>query len=804
MGGHESVSQEGAGEVTHKRPGDNTFKQGKTRGSTVTSTREAGVTEGKRSRITRGEWYFLIGVVVVSLALRIAYHYEMRGNPLVENLQLDEQFHDRWAKSIAAGDIIGEGVFFRAPLYPYLLGFSYWLFGPTADTPRLFQHVLGSGIILLVYILARSLFGRRSAIVASLLGAFYTVMICFEGRLLFDLPLTFLVLLWLTHATLYTDKPAWTPYAFSGFLFGLVCIMRPTFLALAPFLFGFVVRTQLTGRHGILRSAIVLVAAFLIPVAAVTVRNVMAGGDFVLIASQGGINFYIGNNPQSDGMSSWVPEAGEVWGQSREVEYIAEQAMGRQLRPSEVSAYWYEKGQEFLLNEPVAFLGLLLKKAYLFWSHIEISNNLSYYLFERASLLLGILPVGFWLVGPLGLAGAILARKDRHARLFLLFIVLYFLVTIFFFVADRFRLPVIPVLCIFAGYAVDFIIHSAAVRNWSSLARTVALVASGALIVNTNFAQLPPQLTFGEEGVQGQAALQSGDLVKAVELLERAVDREPGNSSVHINLGVALWGMGKTEEAAEALRSGMRGNPYPASINLAHLFFNLQQMDSASMYAESAIKARPFAPGGYVIAAKIALVKHDNRRAEEILLAGLNACRDNFVYGEYLLAGIQIQSGNVAAAEAIYRRVLAHTGRSRQPDYALGSEKEQFGEDLQTLHAKTLQGLGRVFAENGKRDSSEAYLRSSAALLPAKGDVWADWGVSLLRLNRLDEADTVMRRAVSLNPGNPGIWFNYATLLARKGEIDRARQALVQALALKPDFEEARRLMQALTGTPKH
>lgn len=498
-------------------------------------------------------------------------------------------------------------------------------------------------------------------------------------------------------------------------------------------------------------------------------------------------------------MTSSVHEAGGVFWENRQVEYIAEQALGYSPSPSEVSAYWYDRAWEFIRGEPLAFLRLLVKKFYLFWTHFEIANNLSYYWFERSSLVLKMLPVGFWLVGPLGLAGAAVAWKEPKARLPILFLLLYCTVTIAFFVTDRFRLPVVPVLCIFAGYVVHKTSVYLMMRHWRSLVGSGTFIAAGALLVNTNFASLRSDVGLGEEGMKARAAIESGNFVKAAELLERVVLLEPGNSGAHINRGIALWKLGKTQEAADAFRAGIKGDPYLASINLAHLYYTNSLMDSVGTHAHRAVKERPFAPGGYIIGAKMFLVQQKIRQAEETLLAGLANCRDDFVYGEYLLAGIYFHNGNVVAADSMYRRVLARTLQLKQPRYSIGSEEVQFGEDLPTLHAKTLHALGRVFAVHQRLDSSEAYLRSAAYLLPTKPDVWADWGVCLLRMNRLGEADTVMRRAVILDANNPTIWFNYATVLARNAEFEGAKQAVSMALALKPDFDEARHLSRILS-----
>ena len=753
--------------------------------------------------LTRTEKRLLLAITLFALALRIGYHVAMDGNVLVQHLQLDEAYHDSWSQSIAAGDFIGKDVFFRAPLYAYLVATLYALFGHHPDLVRLLQHILGAGLVTLTYILSRFLLGKRAAVVASILCATYAVLISFEGRLLFDSLLTFMVFLWLTLAIIGSERDSWKWYALLGFLFGLICTLRPTFIAIAPFALGYMSWVYLRNHTTRVRCLASFVAAFLIPILIVTVRNALVGGDFILIASQGGINFYIGNNPQSDGMSSVVPDVGEVWGQNREVEYIAEKAVGHQLRPSEVSSYWYNRGWEFIRSHPLESTQLFLKKFYLFWSRIEIENNLSFYWFERASALLRLLPVGFWLVGPLGIAGAVLAWNIPRSRMLLVVLIQYVLVTIAFFVADRFRLPVVPILCVFAGLEVQQASFALASRNLRTLSKIVIGVVMGVLLVDTNLANLQPDTRLGEEELEGQVALESGDFVKAAKLLGRAADVDPQNSSLRINQGSALWRTGDMLGAEMAFRAALAGNPYVASLNLSHLYFTLQQLDSSLSYAHGAIRARPFGPGGYVIAAKILLVRRQDAEAERILLAGNAACGEEFVYGDYLLGGIDVAGARLALADSIYRSVLARTSRPQQPEYSIGSEKELYGEDLATLRAKSFHALGRVLAARGQLDSSEVYFRTASRLLPMRLDILADWGVCLLKLGRLDEAERAMEQIVGIDPRNPAMWLNYATVLARKGKYPEARRATEEALRLKPEFQEAQLLLRNLATVAK-
>lgn len=227
-------------------------------------------------------------------------------------------------------------------------------------------------------------------------------------------------------------------------------------------------------------------------------------------------------------------------------------------------------------------------------------------------------------------------------------------------------------------------------------------------------------------------------------------------------------------------------------------FFNEQRTDSAIIYADQAIRSRPFAPGGYIIAAKTHLVNQNMSKAELSLLRGREACGEDFLYGDYLLAGIHLQTGRLSSADSLYRSVLQRVETASQPEYSIGTEKEQFGEDLHTLRAKSNHGIARALAASGNLDHSEQYFRTAARLLPTKPDIWADWGVCLMRLNRLAEADTVIRRVVSLVPGNAAAWLNFATLLARQGELQSAERAAQQAILLRPDFPEAHALLHAL------
>ena len=100
--------------------------------------------------VTRRERWFVLILFAGAFLLRILYLFEISHQPLFTYLVSDAEFHDSWAQSIANGNLLGNSVFFRAPLYPYFLGCIYWIAGHNDIVARVVQHFLGSaGVVLL-------------------------------------------------------------------------------------------------------------------------------------------------------------------------------------------------------------------------------------------------------------------------------------------------------------------------------------------------------------------------------------------------------------------------------------------------------------------------------------------------------------------------------------------------------------------------------------------------------------------------------------------------------------------------------
>ena len=77
-------------------------------------------------------------LLLIGLIYRLIFLLNYISSPDWDQLLVDSLFHDRWAMTIASGNILGEDVFFRAPFYIYILGFIYTLVGHSLLAARIF------------------------------------------------------------------------------------------------------------------------------------------------------------------------------------------------------------------------------------------------------------------------------------------------------------------------------------------------------------------------------------------------------------------------------------------------------------------------------------------------------------------------------------------------------------------------------------------------------------------------------------------------------------------------------------------
>ena len=327
-------------------------------------------------KFSRKHFLWGTGIVIIALIVRLIYLFQSSSNsPFFYNPSIDALYHHLLAIDFSNGNLSITGPFFRAPLYPIFLGMIYSIFGTNLFVASFTGHLLGILIVILIYCIGVRYFNFTTGVTAAVIYIFYWPALYFEGQLLVDTLFSFL-----TIAAVYAlirgsrDNGNFKYIISSGILLGLAAITRANILI---FYFPAVLWLQYRIRN--IRKTILFLTAAVIPILPITAVNYFGGDDIVLIASQGGINFYIGNNEKSDGMTANLPEFGVTW-EYNDCRFLAEKETGKKdLMPSEVSSIFYGKGLSFILNNPLEAVLLFIKKIYLSINNFEISNNQSLY-----------------------------------------------------------------------------------------------------------------------------------------------------------------------------------------------------------------------------------------------------------------------------------------------------------------------------------------------------------------------------------------------------------------------------------------
>ena len=106
--------------------------------------------------------------------------------------------------------------------------------------------------------------------------------------------------------------------------------------------------------------------------------------------------------------------------------------------------------------------------------------------------------------------------------------------------------------------------------------------------------------------------------------------------------------------------------------------------------------------------------------------------------------------------------------------------------------------LALALSDAGDLEKAIAELREAVRLNPRYADAWRNLGLARAAKEDLTGALEALARAESVDPGDARTPYARATVLARLGRMAEARAAAARALELRPDYPEARQLMESL------
>lgn len=535
----------------------------------------------------------------VALAVRLLYLIESARNPIFATPVVDAATYHDLASGLASGAVPGAALFWQPVFYPLFLAAVYTLGGPSMLWAESLQAVIGATTCVLTCRLGERLFDRRAGILAGAITACYGPLVFFDGQLLATGWAVFwsVALLLGSFAVLRGGRPfAWAALGLGG---GLAVLTRPTFLPflvlLLPGLAVSHLRRGASGRAILGRFALAVagLALVLLPAASASARY---SERFSILPASGGINLYVGNNPDRTNTVALRP--GWEWSELTRMP----ERFGVERR-RDTSAFFKGLVLDYAREQPAAFAAGLAAKAAELASPRELPRNVDLYVFRKGSAVLRLLvwkigPFGFpfGVLLPLALVGASL-RERRGAWPFPLFLVSYGLSIVAVFVSARYRAPLVPALAVLAGGGLAALPRELAAGR----GRRLAGVAAVAVLVAA-LACLPGP--FPAEGIDyeaellylvGTAVRKAGDPARAVGLLTEAVERVPSLGDAENQLGNAWADLGRSDLALEHYRRAVEAGPGNVLARENHgrlLLYRGRNAEAAEAFRE-ALRLRP-------------------------------------------------------------------------------------------------------------------------------------------------------------------------------------------------------------------
>jgi Tfp pilus assembly protein PilF len=567
---------------------------------------------------------YLVCLFLLGLIVRAGFLVEHARTPSFGVLTMDQKYYDTAARMLLAGEDLHQLRGLRPLLYPMFLAVLYKLGGAHGiDLTVAAQHLLGVLTGVLAALLGARLFRHRlSGLAGGVLYLLAPVPLCFEGELLVESSYIFLIclgLLLLLHAADAAGRKAGLLWLLCGALTALAAQARPNILVLMAVYPLLAVWRWWRSRQGAaLWPLLGLIGGVVMGIPWGFV-NKMQSDHFQVMPSAGGVNFYLGNKRGADGIKAGLDryvnyngldeDPGEVW--AREEYGAAMRAQGRQpdSNPTAISAYWTGRTIGEIRAAPAAWLRLMARKCWLMLWNAEVPNMKSFAFLQTEYVWLRLLPVRWFVLLMLAPAGIWAAAKwgNRDALFILLvYASLYFAANVAFFICDRFRYPLWPVMAAIAGGGLLAFVETLRRRRWRGalcLAAGMALMASislpnwfGAKFRSVALDYRLRSIAWYEKGhfpealsdIDRSVALDPGDMAalhhrgnvllalnrfeEARQEYEKTFKFTSDDAGVWNNYGIALDGLGRTNEALQAFRRATECKPPSQSAFLGLAF----------------------------------------------------------------------------------------------------------------------------------------------------------------------------------------------------------------------------------------
>ena len=381
----------------------------------------------------------MLAAAAVGVALRLAFAF---GYWVDKPLTRDEREYLSLARGLASGrgfaydaevlDDPGEP-FGRAPGYPVFLALAGGGRDVASSVPagvKAVQSIVGGAGVVLIGLMAMRLGGARAGVAAAGIAAVYPPLVwisayAFSEALFWPIGLGVAML-----ANRLLDRSGGSSASrtalWCGLLTGICVLIRPGTLAFAPLAAGVLIHQRRLAPLAVFTLALIVV------VAPWTARNYAHHGRFLLVASEGGVTFWTGNNALARGEGDFAANP------DLRTANDALRARHPGLSEEQMEPIYYREALGWIASHPLEWLALEARKLFFLVVPIGPSYRLHSPLYYGAS-------VASYLAVLIGAVVGLARAGRRAARLPGLWLLAASAVgiSLVFFPQERFRIPII-------------------------------------------------------------------------------------------------------------------------------------------------------------------------------------------------------------------------------------------------------------------------------------------------------------------------------------------------------------------------
>ena len=384
---------------------------------------------------------------MLACCIRLIYFYQFQGNPFFGHLPelWDQTLYHKGAQALVEGDPFalapGEPNQ-QSPFYQYFLGLIYFFSGVELTSAWIVQLILGVVSTFLVYVIAKRYISQGSAFIAAVMFTLYGGNWFYECTLYRASLVTLLTLSVCLLLLRFAERPSIGLLIGSALSLSFLTQARTNLILFVPFALVYLWRKVFSRRDMGRKWLAGYLVIFFLASLPLLVWVKQIHGNWGPYDQTGGENFYLANSPDYS------------------VRSVVHDKKYRNLLESE--RLGTRPALQLILKDiaerPLDVTKVYLKKVYYYFNDYEVPTTHNYYLSSELSSVLKWGSIPFGVIATLGISGFFWSWKYwKRLTLLHAFFLGNLLAYLPFFMFSRYRLSMVPFLCIFSAFTLQMI-----------------------------------------------------------------------------------------------------------------------------------------------------------------------------------------------------------------------------------------------------------------------------------------------------------------------------------------------------------